>query len=521
VNIVPQGLEKYLSISWGKHIVFKDSCQFLNASLATLFDNLKQSGAEKFQYLAAEFPADKVAHMLRKGVYPYDWMDGWAKFDEVSLPPIAQFKSSLTGEECSVEDYAHAHLVFREFGCATVRDYHDLYLKSDVLQLTDVFEHFRETCMKHYELDPAHYLSAPGYSWDAMLKFSKVQLDLMTDASMFNFLERGMRGGICMISKRYAKANNKYMQSYNPAEPSRYIIYLDANNLYGWAMTKPLPHDSFQWVDDDIVKSWDEDYIMSIPENREFGYIFEVDLDYPAEFHDEDNDYPLAPERLVVKLEMISDKQLSIKRSYKTSDADSVKLVPNLMHKRNYVVHYRLLQFYLEKGMELKKIHRVIKFKQTCWLKRYIQKNSKRRAKAKTAFEKDFFKLLNNAIYGKTCENLRKRMDIKIVTTDVRLKKLTAKPNCLSIKIFGENCAAVNMNKLTLLINKPSYAGFCVLELSKLLMYQFHYNIIKPKYGDKAQLLFTDTDSLMYEIETDDVYKDFFEMKYVYLHSFI
>jgi len=316
-----------------------------------------------------------------------------------------------------------------------------------------------------------------------------------------------------MISQRYAKANNKYMKNYNPAEASRYIIYLDANNLYGWAMSQPLPHQKFQWMDEDEVKRMNKESILALPTNDADGYIFEVDLDYPSDLHDDDNEYPLAPERLVVKFQMISDKQISIKRSYKTSDADTVKLVPNLMHKRNYIVHYRLLQFYLKKGMELKKIHRVIKFKQLGWLQRYIDVNSKHRAAAKSDFEKYFFKLLNNAIYGKTCENLRKRMDVKIVTTDVRLKKLTQKPNCLTYKIFAENCAAANMQKLTLVINKPSYAGFAVLELSKLRMYEFHYDVIKAKYGDKARLLFTDTDSLMYEIETDDVYKDFFEMR--------
>ncbi len=211
--------------------------------------------------------------------------------------------------------------------------------------------------------------------------------------------------------------------------------------------------------------------------------------------------------------QILSDKQYRFKRCYNTSDSDTVKLVPNLMNKRNYIVHYRLLKYYLEKGMKLRKVHRVLRFSQSCWLKSYIIDNSKRRAQAKSAFEKEFFKLLNNSVYGKTCENLKKRMDVRIVTTEVKMKKLIDKPNFLSFKKFNENCGAVNMKKLTLLINKPSYIGFCVLELSKLLMYQFHYDTIKPMYGTKAKLLFTDTDSLMYEMESEDVYKDFFKIK--------
>ena len=253
ITVVPQGLEKYLSLKWGRHIVFKDSLQFLSASLATLVENLKQSGADKFKYLASEFTPEQLPHLLRKGVYPYDWVDDWAKLDEPALPSREHFSNQLTGSECSEADYEHAQAVFTRFNCQTVRDYLDIYLKCDVLLLADVFEAFRASCMKHYELDPAHYLSAPGFSWDAMLKKTKVHLELLSDASIFNFLERGMRGGVCMISKRFAHANNKDMKpldlskpeeasmQYNPAKPSTYIMYLDANNLYGWAMSQQLP----------------------------------------------------------------------------------------------------------------------------------------------------------------------------------------------------------------------------------------------------------------------------------------
>ena len=155
------------------------------------------------------------------------------------------------------------------------------------------------------------------------------------------------------------------------------------------------------------------------------------------------------------------------------------------------------------------KVHRVIKFKQSTWLAEYINLNQRLRAAATNDFEKDFFKLMNNAIYGKTCENQKKRTDIKLVLNDQKRKSLTEKPHCLGFKIFGENLAAVEMRKIQLMINKPFYVGFSVLELSKLLMARFHYEYILPKYGDKASLLFTDTDSLMYHIETENIYEDF------------
>jgi hypothetical protein len=267
-------------------------------------------------------------------------------------------------------------------------------------------------------------------------------------------------------------------------------------------------------MDQESASQMSSEYIKSIADDAKEGLILEVDLEDPDELHEEHNDYPLAPERLTVTNQMLSDKQIHIKRCYNTSDGDTLKLVPNLMNKRNYIVHYRLLKFYIEKGMILRKVHRVLKFSQSCWLRSYITDNSKRRAEAKSAFEKDYFKLLNNSVYGKTCENLKKRKDVKIVTTEVKLKKLVDKPHFIGFKKFNENCGAVHMKKLTLLIDKPSYVGFCVLELSKLLMYQFHYDTIKSMYGPKAELLFTDTDSLMYEIETEDVYEDFFKIKY-------
>ena len=158
--------------------------------------------------------------------------------------------------------------------------------------------------------------------------------------------------------------------------------------------------------------------------------------------------------------------------------------------------------------MKLKKIHRGIKFVESEWMKPYIDMNTKLTAKAKNNFEKDFYKLMNNAVFGKTMENIRNRKDVKLVNSVEKLRKLIAMPNFANRKIFSENLISVHMKKTNLTINKPVYLGMCILDLSKTVMYEFHYKYIKEKYGDKAKLLFTDTDSLMYEIETEDFYKD-------------
>ena len=368
----------------------------------------------------------------------------------------------------------------------TMKDYHDLYLELDVLLLADVFENFREVCLDNYKLDPAWYLTAPGLSWDAMLRVTGIKLELLTDPYMLMMVENGTRGGVSMISNRYSEANNKYMDSYDDAKPSKYIQYLDANNLYGWAMSEKMPYKDFKWVD--IKNTSVEEVLSKVLLDEDLGYILEVDLEYPSELHDLHNDYPLAPETVV--LNRVN------------------KLTPNLRNKTKYILHHRNLGLYLSLGLKLTKIHRIIEFKQSGWLAPYIALNTDLRTNAKNNFEKDFFKLMNNSVFGKTMENIRNRKDIKLVTSKRQAVKLIAKPNFKHRTIFTENLISVHMSKTKLIFNKPVYVGMCILDVSRTLMYDFHYNYIKPKYNDKALLLMTDTDSLCYEIETEDFYKD-------------
>ena len=195
------------------------------------------------------------------------------------------------------------------------------------------------------------------------------------------------------------------------------------------------------------------------------------------------------------------------------------KLIPMLRDKKEYVFHYRNLQLYLDLGLKIKKVHRVLKFYRSPWLKQYIDFNTEKRKNTKTSFKNDFFKLMNNSVFGKTTENLRKRVDIRLVTDEKKLDKLTSKPTYVISKIFNENLMAVHKVKETLTQNRPAYVGMCILDLSKMLMYDFHYNYIKKKYGNRARLIFTDTDSLTYEIEAEDVYKDFWNDKEMFNNS--
>ena len=232
INAIPNNMEKYMAFMLGNHLTFLDSFQFMSSSLEKLVSNMPR---ESLKYTSKQFKGTKLDLMVRKGVYPYDYMDSFDKFND-KLPRKEEFYSILNDEHISDEDYKHAQNVWNTFSLKNMGQYHDLYLQSDILLLADVFENFRKTCLEYYKLDPCHYFTSPGLSWDAMLKMTDIKLELMTDIDMFQFIEKGLRGGISYIANRYGKANNKYMKDYNKDEPSKYIMYLDANNLYGWAI---------------------------------------------------------------------------------------------------------------------------------------------------------------------------------------------------------------------------------------------------------------------------------------------
>jgi len=262
-----------------------------------------------------------------------------------------------------------------------------------VLLLADVFETFRNTSLKHYGLDPAHYFSAPGMSWDTLLKKTKVQLELLTDIDMHLFMENGLRGRVCMLSKlskRFAKANNPQCLDYDSTKPNSWIMYLDANNLYGWAMKQLLPVGGFQWAKPEL------DEVLATPDDTPVGYVLEADLDYPQQLHDARSDYPLAPERMTVPEAWISDYQHALVSELGSKYTECMKLVPNLRKKEQYILHYRNLKLYQSLGMRVRKIHRALKFKQEAWMSPYIQLKTDLRPKANSDFEKDFFKLMNN-----------------------------------------------------------------------------------------------------------------------------
>ena len=423
---------------------------------------------------------NKFLILLRKSVYPYEYMDGWNKFNEKVLPSKESFYSSLTMEDISETDYAHANNAFKNFNINNLGEYHDLYVRSNTLLLAYIFENVRQSCLKNYELDPAHFVSLPGLAWQACLKKKNVKLELLTDYDMPLMIEEGIRGGICHSIQRYAKANNKYMKDYDKKKNSSYIQYLDANNLYGKAMTEKVSVRGFRWMDD--ISKMDEDFVRGYDKNDIKECILEEDVDYPNELQNLHSDLPFLPERMVIN--------------------NTKKLVCSLHDKKNYVVHINVLKQALDHGLKLRKVHSVIEFDQEAWLKKYINFNTELRKNALNHFEKDFFKLMNNAVFGKTMENVRKHRDIKLVKTDKKRNKLVSEPNYHAMKLIDDNLAIIEMRKVKVKMNKPIYLGLSILDISKITMYEFWYDYVKSKYEDKPRLCFMDTDSFVINIET-------------------
>ena len=485
IDCIPNNEEKYISFSktikTGQYtnkkgevkdktfkIVFKDSLKFMSSSLGALVNNLPK---DAFKNLLKYFTSKQAEILKQKGFYPYEYMNSIEKFNDTKLPPREVFYSKLSGRGIKEKDYNHAWNVWNTFKMKTFKEYHELYNVTDVLLLADVFENFRDICLKIYGLDPVYYFTAPGLAWDACLKMTGIELELLSDPNMLLMFEKGIRGGISIISNRYGEANNKYMRKgFNKNKPSKYLMYMDANNLYGCAMSMKLPTHSFKWLTGGEMEKLFNTQVIQVWEK--IPCILEVDLEYPENLHDLHNDYPFCPEKVQCKNRV-------------------EKLIPNLRDKTKYIIHYKNLIQCLKAGMKLKKIHRGIKFVESEWMKPYIEKNTNLRTKAKNNFEKDFYKLMNNSVFGKTMENIRNRVVVKLVNTEEKLRKLTAKPNFKGPpKIFSENLISVHMKKTSLTMNKPVYLGMCILDLSKTIMFDFHYNYIKPKYGDKAKLLF-------------------------------
>ena len=489
-TIIPKSLENYVSVQVGC-LRFLDSYRFLSSSLVKLVKSLDNFPIMKFEGMSDDLFKKKLA-------YPYEYLN-LDNFQEPLNLTKEDYWSTLTQSYPSDDDIKRTQELIDKNKIKNGRELTMLYLKMDVLQLADVFENFVESSTREYKINPLYSYSLPGYTWKAGLKLTNIKLDFIKDKELLLLLENNIRGGISSVM------GDRDVQY----DENKQILYIDANNLYGWAMSQYLPTGEFEilplnpcnYTDNYNLEQLVED-LLQIPDDNEYGYFIECDLEYPVEIKEKTKNFPFCPYQTKADPNLFSGFMNNINQpNYKPTS----KLMCDVTNKSKYMIHYRMFKFYLNQGMKVTKIHTIYKFKQSPWLGKYIDHNTQKRTVAKTNFEKDLYKLMNNAFFGKTMENVRDRTNLEFIDHS-QIDQIIKRQSKLSFKGIMDHYSKFSVYKFDkekTVFDKPIYLGFTVLELSKLLMYEFYYNKLQPYWKQSIQLHNMDTDSFILSFDTN------------------
>ena len=483
----------------------------MTSSLDSLAKSIDNEDKFHTSSLLKSYPSLEKETVFSKGIFPYSFLDSEAKLQYVGLPPLSEFHDTLTNSNHTTEaNYVRAENAYDQFGCQNFGDYMRAYLQLDVLLLADIFQTFRRNCLVDYELDPINFITLPQFSFASAFRGQSV--DLVTEIDQYRFFEEAIRGGMTFINTHLVTAKNPYTEQISSSADT-YLSYWDANNLYGNSLRQNLPASNFQWVEQAKLSTIDWQHLDT---DGDIGYFVKVDLDYPEEIQDRTGDYPLAPERGKIDSNMLTPymrQQWAHRcelRGQPSTFLTESKLLLTVQPKRNYVVHAKLLKFYLEQGLILTKVHQAISFQQRQLFKSYIDKNSAKRSAAKSAFEKDLFKLLNNALFGKTMENVRGRKKFKLANSDKKMVAQCTKPQYIRSRMFNPDLTLIEHTNFLVELNKPIFIGAAVLDLSKLIMYDLRYNQLgkyETRFNCKIDVIGGDTDSLFCKITGVDLYQ--------------
>ena len=455
-DIIPKTNEEYISVTYGC-IRFIDSYRFLSSGLDSLVKSLDEND---FKILKKEFPY-KWQYLNKKLAYPYEYFNSIDDYKK----PVHNLKkedpfSKLKNKRPDDEEIQRTKESIEIFNIKNGKELTELYLKSDVILLADVFEKFIKISVEEYGIDPLYCVSLPGYTWQCGMKYTDINLQSLQDKDMILLLENNIRGGISSVMG----------DSYVKSDKNKKILYIDANNLYGWAMSESLPYGEIK-----LDKSVELEDILNTPHDSDIGYFVEIDLIYPDNPKQKTKNFPIAPMNKKIDLNNFNDYMNEIKPD---TYIQTKKLICDWTNKKNYLVHYRMLKFYVRHGMIVDKVHNIISFKQCRWLENNINFNAQKRSQAVNDFEKEFYKLLINAFYGKTMANVRKRLKIKFIKKDDlrEIIKQQSKLTFNGIHKSYENCDSYTFKQNEILMEKPIYLGFTVLDLGKLLMYETYYD---------------------------------------------
>ena len=497
IDGIPMNTEKFRSLTIGK-FQFLDSFHFLSSSLAKLVEDLVRDGhqfslLQQFKHGNLNGASD-TSLLTRKSCYPYDYVTSLEVLKNSRFPAHEHFYNKMQQKNITAEAYQQGKDVYDAAGCVNLEDYTLLYNRLDVYLLAEVMLNFRRHTYEEFRLDVSQFLSAPHLAFNIMLLLNRHKVELVTDVEMHLMVESGLRGGVTHASLRHVKLDEPYAEQTDPT-----LMYTDCVNLYGHAMRQKLPAGEYAWLSEEEMSRHDW---SKASDDDDYGYIIECDLEYPKHLHDLHNSLPLAPEQREIDYAMLSEyTQYCFKQSkpnnYKKHKAK--KLCTTFYDKENYIVHSRNLALYLRLGMKLKKVKRAIRFKQAAWLRSYIDLMTAKRQLARSIFEKNFYKLLINSIYGKLVQNVRKQMSCSFIRSEKQLARALANPCFEHFRIIGERCAVFFNKKRRIRMFKPYIAGFSVLDISKCHMYSLFYDCIKPM-APSAEVVLTDTDSLLITI---------------------
>lgn len=548
-NGIPTESDRFKMFSITKHYQFLDSNAYLTAALEDLVGNALKDGIHNLPYTqqaltdyleqnfeGAAISPEMMSMLLKKGVYPYEWLSCPTKLQSYGPTKWEDFRSSLraSNEESDLkiqnDDWPLFWKVWFQLHSLLSRpmimiDYHDLYLLRDVALLTDIVLNYRKMCLLDSGMEAFATPTLPGYTENHMLLYNTLQLPaprlapfsikLLTKGQedMYVFYEEGVRGGLSITPGRYAKANNRYMEDWDPAKPTTHIIYMDMTNLYGKAMCMPLPNGEYTWLEpvgsQTLLQHW-ESIGIETELDDEYGYTYEIDGNFPVSCHEKLMNLPPLPHKQKINDDMTSPHYKQLLQTYGLkNDSKTTKLLSSLLSRKNYIVDYRTLQQAVKLGFVVTYVHRVCQFKQSAWCHNYVMYNTLKRKHGKSEQEKDYFKLKVNAGYGKMVQDNRKHVNASLVMND-KLESIVGKykGDVPDFQTMNDEYSISKESPKQVRMNSPVPVGFTILEWSKWLMYDFYYEKLYPVFGSRMRLIFMDTDSLCIEFTSEDVYSE-------------
>jgi hypothetical protein len=501
LSVIPKTGQNFIMLRFGSTI-FIDSYNFMSSSLEVLVKSLLTGGEDFFHPLKTIFNTDKIDDLLAKLPFPYDFITDDTALEVTSVPPIESFYNKLTMSGPSQEEYERVLRIWDLFQMRTMRQLLLFYNELDTALLAICIVQFGDMLYSIYELEMSHYYSLPGYAWDAMLKSTDIKLQLLTDSVMYMFFEQNIRAGLSYIGDRYFECNNETLgDRFDPNKPVKHLLLVDFNALYSFCLSQPLPFGCFQWLSDNEINALN---IKETDCDGEVGYVLECDLEVPDCLHDFFNYYPPMEEKMMITPDMYSPYTKRLLEVSNIKPSKAVKLVATLFPKYKYVCHMKNLQLYMSLGVILKKVHRVVSFKQSRWMANFIEQNIEQRIRAgSNKFLSDCFKLLNNAIYGYSFLNKRDQINVELVNDKEKAMRKMSNPRLKNFDIYERDLVSFETGKDLVQLDMPVYIAFCTLQYAKFCMCNYYYNHLKklfPKDGS-LKVLASDTDSFCIGVE--------------------